>query len=75
MRRLDLLDQRQRRLARNLDRDPFKPAVGLADEVDAERVVERGMEGMVVVDPRRIDPHPAVRSLGAARHGSPFDDV
>ena len=74
-RRLDLLDQRQRGLPRNLDRDALAPAVGLADEVDAQRMVERRMVGMVVIDVGGVDPHPAARSLGAAGHRGLFDDV
>src|SRR5262249_42582078 len=62
----DLFDQRARRFRTEFDRDPLAPAFGLVDEVDAERVVERRVEGVIVVDIGGIDPHPAVRSLGAA---------
>src|ERR1043166_6014098 len=74
--RLDPLDQLQRRLPRNLDGDALAPAVGLADEVDAERMVELRLVGMVVVDVGGVDPHPAaVRPLRGADEPGLFNDV
>src|SRR5438477_516990 len=75
-RRLDPLDQLQRRLPRNLDGDALAPAVGLADEVDAERMVELRLVGMVVIDVGGVDPHPAaVRSLRGAGEPGLLNDV
>src|SRR5215510_10007964 len=58
-----------------LRRDPLAPACRLVDEVDTERMVERRVEGMVIVDVGGIDPHPAVRSLGAAVELGLLDDI
>src|SRR5262247_3290808 len=56
-------------------RDALAPAIRFADEVDAECVIERRVEGMIVVDVGSIDPHPAVRPLGAAQKLGLLDDV
>ena len=58
-----------------LDRDPLTPAVSLVDEVDAERMVELRVIGMVVIDIGGVDPHPAVGALGAAMEAGLLDDV
>ena len=71
----DLLDQLARGLRAELHRDTLTPALGLVDEVDAECVVERRVKGVIVVDVGGIDPHPAVRSLGAAQEPGLLDDV
>src|SRR5689334_1458972 len=49
-----------------LDRDALTRAVRLADEVDAERMVERRVKGVVEIDIGGIDAHPAAWALGAA---------
>src|SRR5262249_25981717 len=56
-------------------RTPLAPPIRFADEVDAERVIERRVEGMIVVDVGGVDPHPAVRPLGAAQKLGLLDDV
>src|SRR5205814_3690801 len=63
---LDLLDQLTGGLRTQFDGDPLTPAGSLVDEIDAERMVQRGVGGMVEVDIGRVDAHPALRSLGAA---------
>jgi hypothetical protein len=56
-------------------RDAIAPAIRFADEVDAERMIERRVEGMVVIDVGGVDPHPAVRPLGAAKKLGLLNDV
>src|SRR5215472_15560748 len=56
-------------------RDALAPAVRFADEVDAERVIERRVEGVIVIDVGGVDPHPAVWPLGAAQELGLLDDV
>ena len=73
-RREDRAHQLARRLGADLDRDALAPAVRGIDEVDAERVVERRMERMVVIDVRGVDLHPAA-ALGAAGQSGFLDDV
>src|SRR6266478_5040607 len=57
------------------NRDAIVPALRLVDEVDAEGVVERRVEGVIVIDVGCVDPHPAVRPLGAALELGLLDDV
>src|SRR6516164_1817259 len=71
----DLRDQLARGSGAQFDRDTFAPAVRFADEVDAERMIERRMEGMIVIDVGGVDPHPAARPLGAAQELGLLDDV
>src|SRR5262249_57769899 len=56
-------------------RDALAPAVRFADEVNAERMIERRVEGMVVIDVGGVDPHPTVRPLGAAQELGFLHDV
>src|SRR5436190_19007769 len=56
-------------------RHAIASAIRFADEVDAERMIERRVEGMIVIDVRGVDAHPAVRSLGAAQELGLLDDV
>ena len=62
---LDLLDQLTGGLRAQFDGDALTAAGSLIDEIDAERMVERCVVGMVVIDVGDIDGHPALRSLGA----------
>ena len=62
----DLAHQRARGVGAQLHGHPLARTVGLADEIDAERVIERRVIGVIEIDIGGIDPHPAVRSLGAA---------
>src|SRR5262249_26962454 len=71
----DLRNQLTRGCRAQFHRDALAPAVRFADEVDAERVIERRMEGMIVIDVGGVDPHPAVRPLGAAQELGLLDDV
>src|ERR687887_591612 len=56
-------------------RDAIAPAIRFADEVDAERMIERRVEGMIVIDIGGVDPHPALGSLGAAQKFGLLNDV
>src|SRR4029077_8343299 len=68
--------QFQRRFTGNLDGDALAPAIGFADEVDAQCVIELRLVGMVVIDVGGVDPHPAaVRSLGGADEPGLLDNV
>src|ERR1043166_7840982 len=71
----DLLDQLTRRLGAELDCDALASAVRIAGEVDRERVIERRMVRVVVIDVGVVDPHPAPGSLGAADERRLLDDV
>jgi hypothetical protein len=46
----DLSDQRARRLRAQFDRDAFVPAIRRIDEIDAERMVERRVIGVIEID-------------------------
>src|SRR5262249_25969622 len=74
-RRENFLDQTARRFRAQLDGDALAAALGLVEEVDAERMVEGRVEGVIVVDVGGVDPHPAVRPLGAAHELRLLDDV
>src|SRR5262252_8085917 len=74
-RSLDLPDQLARGGCRELDRDTLAPSISVVDEVDVERVIERRVEGMVVVDIGAVDPHPAVGAFRAAGERRFADDV
>src|SRR5215813_12875500 len=63
----DLRNQLARGRCAQFHRDALAPAVRFADEVDAERMIEGRMEGMIVIDVGGVDPHPAARPLGAAQ--------
>src|SRR6516164_4348833 len=71
----DLRNQLARGRRAQFHRDALAPAIRFADEVDAERVIERRVEGMIVVDVGSVDPHPAVRPLGAAHELGRFDEI
>src|SRR5712691_11055092 len=73
--REDFLDQLARWFRAQLDRDALAAALGLVDEVDTQHMVERRMEGVVVIDVGGVDPHPAARPLGAAHELRLLDDV
>ena len=74
-RRQDALHQRARRVGAQFHRNTFRCAVGLANEVDRQRMGERSVVGVIEIYVRRVDAHPAVRPLGAARNGGFLDDV
>ena len=46
----NLLDQVARGLRAQFHRHAFTTAFRLVDEVDAERMIERGMEGVIIID-------------------------
>src|SRR6516162_6433834 len=71
----DLRNQLARGRRAQFHRDALAPAIRFADEVDAERVIERRVEGVIVIDVGGVDPHPAVRPLGAAQELGLLDDV
>src|SRR6266487_3291089 len=71
----DLRNQLARGRRAQFHCDALAPAIRFADEVDAERMIERRVEGMIVVDVGGVDPHPAVRPLGAAQELGLLDDV
>src|SRR5262249_11613864 len=71
----NLRDQLARGGCAQFHRHAIAAAGGFANEVDAERMVERRVEGMVVIDIGGVDAHPAVRPLGAAQELSLLDDV
>ena len=73
-RRQDRAHQFARRFRADLDRNALASAVGGIDEVDAERVIERRVERMVVVDVGGVDLHPAA-AFGAAAQSGFLDDV
>ena len=50
-----LVDQFTRGFGRQLDRNAILPTVGMAHEVDCERMIERRVEGMVEVDVGGVD--------------------
>src|SRR5258708_6553784 len=62
----DLCHQLARGVRTQFHRDALAPAICFADEVDAERMIERRVEGMIVIHVGGVDPHPALRPLGAA---------
>src|SRR6516162_1743700 len=71
----DLRNQLARGGRAQFHRDALARAVRFADEVDAERMIKRRVEGMVVIDVGGVDPHPAARPLGAAQELGLLDDV
>src|SRR3982074_2144332 len=71
---LDLLDQFAGGFGTQFDGDALTPTGSLVDEIDAERMVERGVERMIVIDIGGVDGHPALRSLGAAVTQRRFHD-
>ncbi len=58
-----------------LDRDAVAAAFTLIGEVDPKHMVERGMIGMIEIDVRGVDPHPALAAFGAADERCLFDDI
>src|SRR6185312_10872683 len=68
-RRLDLLDQELGRLGAELEGDALAAAIGFADEIDVQRMVEGRVIGVIVIDRGAVDPHPAASALGAAGDG------
>jgi len=50
-------------------------AFGLVDEIDAEGMIERRMKGVIIVDVGGVDPHPAIRPLGAAQELGLLHDI
>jgi hypothetical protein len=73
-RREDRANEVARRLGADLDRDSLTSAVRGIDEIDAEGMVERCVERMVIIDVCGVDLHPAA-ALGAAGESGFFNDV
>jgi hypothetical protein len=64
-----------RRLGAQLDRHAVAAAFTFIGEVDGEHMVERRVVGMIEIDVRGIDAHPALTAFGAADECGLFDDV
>ena len=71
----DFLHQETCRLRAQFHCYPFAAPLRLIDEIDAEGMIERRMERMVVIDVGGVDAHPSVRSLGAAHELRFLDDI